>query len=135
MTRQSQPHAPRLGELEISVLEHLWTIDTATAKSVHELVGRGRGIGLNTIQSTLDRLYRKNLLSRRKVGRAFCYSAVVTRASLLASLVAEAALRLGQDRSMAMSALVDAAEQLDEAALDELEHLVASRKSAAGGGR
>lgn len=121
---------PRLGELESSLLEHLWAADSTTAKSAHETIGESRGISLNTVQSTLDRLHRKGLLERRKVSRAFQYSASVTRASLLAALVAEAAVRFGEDRSTAMSALVDAAEQLDEAALDQLERLIEARRTA-----
>lgn len=121
---------PRLGELESSLLEHLWATSSATAKSAHETIGKSRGISLNTVQSTLDRLHRKGLLKRCKIGRAFQYSASVTRASLLAALVAEAAVRFGEDRSAAMSALVDAAEQLDETALDELERLIEARRTA-----
>lgn len=120
---------PPLGELETRVLEHLWTAGSTTARDAHEAVGVARGIGLNTIQSTLDRLHRKGLLDRRKVSRAFHYSPSVTRASLLAALVAEAAVRFGEDRAIAMSALVDAAEQLDESALDELERLIEARKA------
>lgn len=120
---------PRLGELESTLLEHLWSAGSATARSAHEAIGRSRGISLNTVQSTLDRLHRKGLLERRKISRAFHYSASVTRASLLAALVAEAAVRFGEDRSTAMSALVDAAEQLDEAALSELERLIEARRA------
>jgi len=120
---------PRLGELESSLLEHLWAAGSATARSAHEDIGQSRGISLNTIQSTLDRLHRKGLLERRKVSRAFHYSASVTRASLLAALVAEAAVRFGEDRPTAMSALVDAAQQLDDAALDELERVIEARRA------
>lgn len=121
--------APRLGELESILLEHLWADGSATARSAHEAIGQPRGISLNTVQSTLDRLHRKGLLERNKISRAFHYSASVSRASLLAALVAEAAVRFGEDRSTAMSALVDAAQQLDDAALDELERVIEARRA------
>jgi len=47
-------------------------------------------------------------------------------------MVSEAAARFSQDNSTAMAALVDAAEQLDHAALDELEELIAARRAVAG---
>jgi len=134
MTPDSCPTAPRLGDLEVRVLEHLWAVESASAKSVHDAVGSTRGIGLNTIQSTLDRLHRKQLLVRRKISRAFHYSARVSRSSLLSAMVAEAALRLGKDRSLAMSALIEAAERLDETALDELERLIEVRRTLREGG-
>lgn len=122
-------HAPRLGELEACLLKHLWTVESGTAKSVHEAVGRPRGISVNTVQSTLDRLHRKQLLRREKVSRAFRYHASVSCASLLAAMVSEAAARFSEDNSTAMAALIDAAQQLDHAALDELERLIAARRA------
>lgn len=121
--------APRLGALEASVLKHLWTVESGTAKSVHDAVGRSRGISLNTVQSTLDRLHTKQLLQREKVSRAYRYSASVSCGALLAAMVSEAAARFSEDSSTAMAALIDAAERLDHAALDELERMIAARRA------
>lgn len=127
--------APRLGELEACLLKHLWTVESGTAKSVHEVVGRVRRISLNTIQSTLDRLHRKQLLQREKVGRAYRYAASVSCGALLAAMLSEAAATFARDNSTAMAALVDAAEQLDDSALDELERMIAARRAAQESGR
>ena len=124
--------APRLGELEACLLKYLWTVESGTAKSVHDAVGRARGVSLNTIQSTLDRLYTKQLLDRKKVSRAYCYTACVSCGSLLAAMVAEAATRFSGDNATAMAALIEAAAQLDDAALDELERLIAARRAGEG---
>lgn len=121
--------APRLGELEACLLKHLWSVESGTAKSVHETVGRARGISLNTVQSTLDRLHKKQLLRREKVSRAFRYSASVSCGSLLAAMVSEAAAKFSENNSTAMAALIDAAQQLDHAALDELERMIARRRA------
>ncbi|MDT8437509.1 MAG: BlaI/MecI/CopY family transcriptional regulator [Wenzhouxiangellaceae bacterium] len=129
MSSQSKANAPRLGELESDLLHHLWQVDEATAKTAHEAIGQARGVSLNTIQSTLDRLYRKGLLARRKVSRAFQYSSAVTRSSLLAALVSDSARRFGGDTASTMSALVDAAEALDDQALDALQQLIEARRS------
>lgn len=124
---------PPLGDLEIAVLEHVWSRGSTTARDAHEAVGQLRGISLNTIQSTLDRLHRKEILAREKVSRAFHYSPRLERETLLAGLIAEAARRFGEAPGTAISALVDAAERIDDGALDELERLIADRRAARGG--
>lgn len=134
MPPSEQNIAPRIGELEACLLKHLWTVDSGTAKSVHEAVGRSRGISLNTVQSTLDRLHSKQLLQRKKVSRAFRYTASVSCGTLLATMISEAAARFSGDNSTAMAALVDAAEQLDHSALDELERMIAARRAEAESG-
>lgn len=58
---------PYLGELEMAVLEHLWSNGEFDAKSVHAALGKVRGISHNTIQSTLERLFKKKLLARKKL--------------------------------------------------------------------
>jgi predicted transcriptional regulator len=60
----------RLGELESAVLERLWSAGPEDVKAVHQAVGARRGITLNTVQSTMERLYRKGLLARDKVSHA-----------------------------------------------------------------
>lgn len=73
-----------LGELEKRVLQYLWETPEADAKQVHAVLIRCRGGTLNTIQSTLDRLFKKDLLTRRKQGYAYYYCAKVGREELLA---------------------------------------------------
>ena len=63
-----------LGELEMAVLEHLWLTKSGDAKKLHHSVGTKRGISLNTIQSTLERLFRKQLLRRENVSHSYVYS-------------------------------------------------------------
>jgi DNA-binding HxlR family transcriptional regulator len=70
---------PLLGQLESSVMELLWAGGDGEAKAVHAALGRRRGITLNTIQSTLKRLFEKGLLSRDKVSHAHVYRPRVDR--------------------------------------------------------
>lgn len=48
-------------------------------------------ISLSTIQSTLERLYRKSVLSRQKQGRAFLYAPLMDRQALISSLLRDIA--------------------------------------------
>src|ERR1700730_13433085 len=73
--RSEQPS--NLGHLEIDVMEILWQRDEST---VHDVVERlSRPIAYTTAMTTLDRLFKKGLLDRRKAERAFIYSPHLAR--------------------------------------------------------
>ena len=62
----------QLGPLERQMLEALWSRGSAT---VRELVEDGQVTqAYTTVMTTLDRLYKKQLLDRVSEGRAFRYS-------------------------------------------------------------
>lgn len=121
---------PYLGELETAVMEHLWNTDSGDAKSVHDKVGTRRSISLHTIQSTLERLFRKKLLSREKVGHAYVYSASIQRGELMSRLINDVVNTLSDGKSDYMlSAFVDFAARSDESSLDKLEQLIAQHRA------
>src|SRR5215470_1365900 len=65
-----------LGKLERQVLEETWRLGEVSVRDVHRAFEER--IAYTTLMTTLDRLFKKNLLERRKDGRAFVYSAVVS---------------------------------------------------------
>lgn len=84
--RKKFTRTPTLGERELAVLNILWAQPELTVAEVHERMAAD-SISLNTVQSTLERLVRKELLIRRKQVRAFHYSAAITRITLISSLL------------------------------------------------
>jgi predicted transcriptional regulator len=119
---------PRLGELEVAVLEEIWRDGPADVKQVHARLGHRRSVVHNTVQSTMDRLFKKGYLDREKVSHAFVYSARMSRKEVLERAVGEVLERLGGDRpSSALSAFVDLTAREGEDSLRELERLVADR--------
>lgn len=84
--RKKLTRTPTLGERELAVLNILWVDPELTVAEVHERMA-AESISLNTVQSTLERLVRKELLIRRKQARAFLYSAAITRTALISSLL------------------------------------------------
>lgn len=121
----------RLGDLEVAVLEDLWVVGSDHAKAVHSRLGERRGISLNTIQSTLERLYRKGLLHRAKEGHAYTYEPALEREQLLARLIegATAPVTGNEGADSLLTAFVDFAAEQDEAALDRLEALIARKRT------
>ena len=85
----------------------------------------------NTIQSALERLYRKGMLHRRKVSHAFYYAPAMTRAAFAAGVLDGVASALGGGAQPLLAAFVEHAEQIDPAALDQLEALVRSARARA----
>ena len=119
------PQRTRIGELELCVLERLWDGGSSDAKAMHLAVGKPRGISHNTVQSTLERLFRKKLLGREKVSHAFVYRPLITREGLAARMVGEVVETLSEDREGLVSAFVDIAVRADEDKVDELKRLIA----------
>lgn len=112
---------PSLGELELAMLDYVWNVGEVTAKHAHAGLGMSRGISLNTVQSTLERLTRKGLLDRAKHGHAYRYSPRVSRDELIAELVGGVVGRLQGDAATSLMAFLDSVDDLDDAALDRLE--------------
>jgi predicted transcriptional regulator len=89
--------APVLGELEVEVMEVLWASGEATAQQVLGELHQN-GISLSTVQSTLERLVRKQLLSRCKHGRAYIYRTVIDREQLIGLMIEDVASRFAHGR-------------------------------------
>ncbi|HUK17341.1 MAG TPA: BlaI/MecI/CopY family transcriptional regulator [Bryobacteraceae bacterium] len=68
--------------LELLCLNALWSLKEGNVKDVRQLVARKRPLAYTTIMTVLDRLVRKGLLARRKVGRAFVYVPQIARDAL-----------------------------------------------------
>ena len=111
-----------LGELEKLVLNYFWEVAQADAKQVHHFFVEQRGGSLNTIQSTLDRLYKKQLLNREKVGHAFLYSAACTRSAFVGRLIRSVTQDfVSADEDNLLAAFVSLSADLDDKQLRELE--------------
>ena len=118
------------GPLESRVLDALWS--RATPACVRDLQPAFPGVAYTTLMTTLDRLFRKGVLSRERLGRAFFYQPQVTRDELRSQLAGSTfAIMLPDDASSArpiLSQFVDAVGDRDRALLDELEGLVRARR-------
>ena len=107
-------------------MEALWARGESNVREVAEALSRP--LAYTTVMTTLDRLYKKGLLKRRKAERAFHYMALVTRRELAqrhaGNFLAEVLGGSESMRELLMSSLVDAAGPQDEAILDELERKI-----------
>lgn len=101
--------------------------------TVRDLTPAFPDMAYTTLMTTLDRLYRKGVLSRQKSGRAFLYQARLDRAEFERARAADAfrhaVERTGGSLAPLVSCLIDAVGDRDRELLDELESLISARRA------
>ncbi|QZT64950.1 BlaI/MecI/CopY family transcriptional regulator [Mycolicibacterium austroafricanum] len=81
----------RLGELERSVMDHLWSAgEPQTVRQVHEALAAHRDLAYTTIMTVLQRLAKKNLVVQHRDDRAHRYAPTHGRDELVAGLMVDA---------------------------------------------
>lgn len=123
-----------LGELEKQVLQYLWAHPDSDVKQVHSVLATQRGGGtVNTIQSTLDRLFKKGVLSRHKKGLAYYYQAKLDREHLIAKLIDNVTSDfISEGENSLIAAFSSISSDLDDSQLEELENLIKQQRKARG---
>jgi len=119
-----------LGKLERQVLEQTWQRGEVSVRDIY--VAFEERIAYTTLMTTLDRLYKKQILDRRKDGRAFLYSPTVSieefehgiREDVIDGLLGRGA----EGIKPVLACIVDTVSERDRESLDELERLVKEKK-------
>jgi predicted transcriptional regulator len=111
-------------------MEILWARGES---SVHDVVPKlARPLAYTTVMTTLDRLFKKGLLDRRKLERAFVYAPRLSRREWEHKRTGDfvAGFLSGPKPSgeLLVSCLVEAVGQQDEALLDELERKIRMKR-------
>ncbi len=124
------PASQPLGPLEITVMEIVWAHGECNVRDVVDRLDRP--LAYTTVMTTLDRLFKKGLLRRRKSDRAFIYSPSLNRAEWerkrAGDFVADFLSASEPSRDLLISCLVEAVGLHDEALLDELEQKIKLRR-------
>jgi predicted transcriptional regulator len=118
-----------LGPLEERVLEALWQREHATVRDLAD--GACQDLAYTTVMTTLDRLFKKKLLSREAEGRAFRYAPRFTREELHRQVAGEAFRQLmdaSPGSSLPLSYLVEILTERDAQLLDELRQVVEAKR-------
>ena len=112
-----------LGPLETCVLGILWLEGEVAVRDVCQKLEQT--LAYTTVMTTLDRLYKKGLLMRRKQDRAYFYEARFSRLEMESrgaiAMVSGFLAKTSQSGELLISCLVDAVSEQDENLLDELE--------------
>ena len=111
------------------MLEALWLRGDATVRDMVD--GECQDLAYTTVMTTLDRLFKKNLLSREAEGRAFRYKPRFTREELHREVAGEAFRQLldaSPLSSLPLSYLVEILTERDTQLLDDLRRVVEAKR-------
>lgn len=129
---EEDPLRGALGSLERQVMEIVWRQGDFTVRAVQARLARP--MAYTTVMTTLDRLFKKGLVARRRDGRAFVYTAAQSRQEIeadVASGVLSGLLSNGPASALPiLSNLVDAVGRQDGGLdmLSVLEALVRDKR-------
>ena len=128
--RPSEVASLALGKLERQVLDEAWARRELSVRDIY--LAFEERVAYTTLMTTLDRLYKKRLLDRRKAGRAFLYSPALTREEFENGIredVIDGLLGHGAEGIQpVLACIVDTVSERDRELLDELDRLVKEKK-------
>lgn len=106
------------GDLQAEVMAAIWKLGEAKVEDVRATQTVGRRSGYTTLQTVMNRLVDRGLLTRERHGAAFVYRARYGEADYLARTIGD---RLAEATPEARkSALLHLVDDLDGADLDEI---------------
>lgn len=128
-SRPSEAFIASLGKLERDALIEAWRHKEVSVRQVWKALGER--FAYTTVMTTLDRLFKKDLLERRKVGRAFVYSSRFSPEEINRAFTEDVIVSLFDPDAEAqpiLACFVDAVSDRDRLLLDELERLVLEKR-------
>ena len=120
-----------LGALEARIMDVVWADkDAVCVDNVRQALSKaGKEAAYTTVMTTLSRLHKKGLLAREMIGKAYYYSAQVTRGELSTTVsrqVIDGLLATFAEPAMAY--FVEALGEDDPDKLESLAQLIAEKR-------
>lgn len=121
---------PTPTDAELLLLQTLWESPDITVHAVHEIVSRQREVAYTTVLTQLQRMHKKELVTRTKSGKQHLYRAAIERKHVEKDLLDRLSDRIfgGSSVRLALSALGRDEPTSDE--LDELQRWLDEHKKA-----
>ena len=115
-----------LGETEMEVLQHVWSLGTATVGDVHARVLETREVAYTTVMTVMKKLAQKGYLTFVRDGNAYAYSAAQPPGEVRADLLQGLLDKVFQGSRAALVQTLVGQEPLTEEDVAELRRIVAS---------
>jgi predicted transcriptional regulator len=132
MPRKPQRRLTLSGDLQIEVMAHVWDLGEATVDDVRARQRRSTRSAYTTIQTVMNRLVDRGLLSRQRKGRAFVYKPRYQEPEFIAQVIRDRLDEASPDARRA--ALVSLVGQLAPDDVDEIARHANRIKRARGKG-
>jgi BlaI family penicillinase repressor len=114
----------RLGDLQLAIMDVLWTRGQGTAAEVHAALLESRGLALTTIATMLRKMEVKGVVRHRRNGRQFVYRPRIARDDVHRSMVGDLVDRLFAGDAKALVSHLLTEGDLDAGELEELRRIV-----------
>ena len=130
MTNTKQVRLKSLGEVEQSVMDHIWRHGPSTAEACREALATSRPMKDSTIRTVLRRLEEKGYLTHAVDGRTFVYKASDARQNVAVRAVKSIIDRFcgGSAEELVLGMVNNAV--LDRKQLERLAHKIAEKSTA-----
>jgi predicted transcriptional regulator len=110
-----------LSELQLAVMRVVWARGETTIADVVSNLERKRGLAHTTVATLLLRLEKRGLLSKRREGRAYLYSALVSETEVKRSMVSDLIASLFQGDSKELLAHLVRSDEVTPADLTKIK--------------
>jgi BlaI family penicillinase repressor len=117
-----------ISKAEFVVMECIWNQPSLVPKPLSSLIGDDIAWHKNTIRTLLLRLVTKGYVSRRKDGRSFRYSAIISRDEYVNCCLTKCIEDLFKGSAIALLSTVTSQSFLCENDIDHLSALLAKKK-------
>ena len=99
---------PKLTKLELQIMEALWSRGTASIREIQEAFPERRRPAYTTVQTTIYRMERKNILRRvKKISNAHIFEPILSRESAQGRLIDELLGLFGGKTQPVMAHLIE----------------------------
>jgi predicted transcriptional regulator len=99
--------APLGGDLQVQVMQTLWRLGAGTVEDVRSGLPAGYRGAYTTVQTVLNRLAERGMISRTRVGRVIEYRPAVTESQYVARSIQQTlAAASGDARQAALAELI-----------------------------
>lgn len=125
---------PIQGELQSQIMSVLWRLEHGTVEEVRQALPPRYRSAYNTIQTVLNRLSERRLLSRERQGNAYVYRPRVSEAEhLQQSIASSLAMASGQARQAVLANLVGDLDGEELSTLRQLAERISDERRERGG--
>jgi predicted transcriptional regulator len=120
---------PLTGDLQTQIMSTMWRLGSGTVEQVRTALPlRYRGT-YNTIQTVLNRLAKRGLLSRHKIGAAFEYRPVYSEAEYVSRSISQTLAGASMDaRQAALARLIGGLDKHELADLQQLANEMGEKR-------
>ena len=99
---------PKLTNLELQIMEALWSRGASSIREIQEAFPERRRPAYTTVQTTVYRMERKNVLRRiKKIGNAHIFEAIVSRHAAHRRLIEDLLNLFGGQTQPVMAHLIE----------------------------